>query len=102
LLEDDVVKCLPVKCRQGMQGSKGVAALILNLASRWRWVFKATRRPSYPWEPVVPEAWWALRLLLTGVEEGKSLSTTRFQTPNLVAGGESLYRQASLVAFCLK
>jgi hypothetical protein len=31
-------------------GSRGIAVLILNLGTRWRWVVNVTPRPLYPWE----------------------------------------------------
>jgi hypothetical protein len=52
-----------VYAMQAYRGSRGVAPLILNLGSRWRWVVNFTPWPLYPWEitpvPIELEARWA-------------------------------------------
>jgi hypothetical protein len=55
-------------------GSRGVAPLILNLGTRWRWVVNFTPQPLYPWErtswPIKYKAGWGPELVWT-FGEGK-------------------------------
>jgi hypothetical protein len=62
---------VPVQVMKAQMGSRGTAPFILNLATRWEWVVKATRRPLNPRTGPVPnvqEAGWAPGPVWTGAE----------------------------------
>jgi hypothetical protein len=67
-------------------GSRGIAPLILNLGTRWRWVVCFTPLPLYPRQrslvPIKQKAGWALEPVWTFWWREKSLFPTAIRTPN--------------------
>jgi hypothetical protein len=68
------------------RGSRGIAALILNLSIRWRPLVNFAHQPLYTWEsilvPLEEEAGWPLEPLLTFWSAEKSLVSTQIRNPD--------------------
>jgi hypothetical protein len=83
-------KAVPVHAVKAYRGTRGIAPLILNLGTRWRWVVNFTPRPLYPRKinPVrtEEEAGLAPEPAYTVVD-----SITGSSTPQLVAMPTTLY-----------
>jgi hypothetical protein len=77
---------------QGLEGSRSVALLILDLGARWGWVVSATPRSLYPRERHgihVQEAGWTPRPVWTCA---KNLAVTGIRSPVRPVRSQSLYR----------
>jgi len=62
-------KVVPVRSMMAKIGSSSTASFIVNLDTRWRWVFNSTRRSLYLRErtpaPIEQESGWDPKLALT-------------------------------------
>jgi len=58
-----IFNCAPR--HEGILGSGGIAPLILDLGTRWRWVVSFTPRPLYPQEK---SPWYPLDRSLCGLQ----------------------------------
>jgi hypothetical protein len=65
-------------------GSRGIAALSLDLSTRWGSVVSVTLQQLNPWEgtpaPIEIEAGWSLELVWTYLEMRKSPALTKIRT----------------------
>ena len=92
------VKVSPQHAVQAHKGPKGMAPLILNLGTRWRWLFNTTLRRLVPWERARVPIWQDARSgspsLSQSVKKRKSLSSQLVFDPQL----SSSYRNVTLTA----
>jgi hypothetical protein len=78
--------------RGGVEGSRGIALLILNLGARRGWVVSTTPRPLYPRERPGTHCtggWVGPR---AGLDFAKNLALTRIRSSDRPARSQSLYR----------
>jgi hypothetical protein len=77
---------------KAQRGSRGIAALFLNLATRWGWVVNATPRAFYTWVrdlvPIVKETGWVPGPVRMGTE---NLAPSGIQSPDHPTCSKSLY-----------
>jgi hypothetical protein len=71
--------------REAVQLYSSTALPMLNLGTRWEW-------ERDPVSTVPHEAGWPPELIWMGMERGKSLASTGFQTSNNPAQGKPLHR----------
>jgi len=80
---------------QTQSGRTGMALLILNLGTRWGWVFKAKPWLLYPWEPPIPtvgKAGWAPGPVWMGMYDRKSLNTIGVCSSDSPVSSKSLHQ----------
>ena len=76
-------KFVTVRVRKAERGTKSIAPLILNLATKLRWVVSYTLRALYLWEkapvPIIQEVGWLQNRLGSLGEEKKCVPLSGFE-----------------------